>query len=312
MLYPILFALSLAFIYFGTGCAAVGPSSSSSAAEIPPPPVAAPEGFRWVLNEPLSDEFDGTELDRDKWLDHYPGWEGRVPGKFVPESISVKDGMLQIRSHILDEPQGDEGQWTIGCGAIQSKSMTAHYGYYEAHIKTSNVRTSTTFWMKNDRGPKPERTFKITELDVMEAVGNAGRWPSFATQMKSNTHIEYFTEGGDEPVNLKKGGGSNLPDGGKSYDRFRTYACWWVDANTMHFYVDGQLMHTVEPSTELDPSPMDLPMFINAVCEIYTWELPPVEANLRDDSRNTSYYDFIRSWKLEPVEAEADRSESRY
>ncbi|MBB6429472.1 family 16 glycosylhydrolase [Algisphaera agarilytica] len=292
---------ALLLTYFITGCTAT--PADTSAAVIPPPPVDPPAGYQWVLNEPLSDEFNGTELDRDKWLDHYPGWEGRVPGLFVPESISVKDGTLKIRSHILDEPRGDEGQWTIGCGAIQSKAMTAHYGYFEARIKTSNVRTSTTFWMKNDRGPKPERPFKITELDVMEAVGNAGRWPGFATQIKSNTHIEYFAEDPDsEPVNLKKGGGANLPDGGRSHDRFRTYACWWVDANTIHFYVDGQLMYTVEPSTELDPSPMDLPMFINAVCEIYTWELPPEEANLRDDSRNTSYYDFIRSWTLEKIE----------
>ena len=69
-------------------------TASMVRAEIPLPPVDAPEGFKWVLNKPYSDEFNGTGLDLGKWHDHYPGWEGRVPGKFVPSSVSMTNGFI--------------------------------------------------------------------------------------------------------------------------------------------------------------------------------------------------------------------------
>ena len=59
-------------------------------------------GKRWVLNLQYSDEFDGTSLDTKKWRDGYVGWEGRIPGYFSPDAISIKDGMLQIKNGILD------------------------------------------------------------------------------------------------------------------------------------------------------------------------------------------------------------------
>jgi len=40
------------------------------------PPVP-PSGYRWVLWDQYSDEFNGSALDDSKWRDSFNGWEGR-------------------------------------------------------------------------------------------------------------------------------------------------------------------------------------------------------------------------------------------
>ncbi|MFW2480223.1 MAG: family 16 glycosylhydrolase [Lentimonas sp.] len=265
--------------------------------EIPMPPAEAPEGYRWELNESYSDEFDGTELNADKWHDTYPGWQGRVPGLFVPSSISVGDGHLQIKSTVLFPPKGDAGEWWIACGAVQTKAQEAHYGYYETRMKASSIRTSSTFWLMNP-SDEANKVRKRTELDIQESVGNAKRWPGFKHQFRNNTHVIYYDEKNAEGGKLKIGKGASTDIGGNVSDDFHRYGCWWLDANTMHFYLDGVRVKTITPSTEIDEKPFDQKMFVNLVCEIYDWEyLPDLDA-LRDDSRNTTYYDYVRSYQL--------------
>ena len=72
----------------------------------------------------------------------------------------------------------------------------------------------------------------------------------------------------------------------------------------MKFYLDGKYVHTITPSTDIDKTPFDQPMFVNLVCEIYTWEVLPTKEGLMDDSRNTTYYDYVRSYKLVKIDAE--------
>jgi hypothetical protein len=265
-----------------------------------------PDGYQWVKNEAFSDEFNGTELDSDKWHDHNPRWIGRAPGKFMPSSVSVKDGYLQIKSTVLDPP---DDKFTIACGAVQSKSHEALYGYYECRMKASSISTSSTFWLTG--GPKPVSGGTLgLELDIQECIGNAQRWPKFKNQMNCNTHITFRPDGKNvdtnkdendeaakpEPTTLKKGGSYQLKS--NVNDEFHTYGCWWVDANSMKFYADGEYALTITPSTELDPTPFDHPLFMNLVCETYSWEVPPTKEDLADDSRNTTYYDYVRSYKL--------------
>lgn len=278
---PTLLACSIAMVV--GGCATQ---------RIPPPPVAAPAGYRWVLNEPYSDEFNGRRLDTAKWHDHYPGWKGRVPGKYIPSSVTVDDGSLQITCTMLAPPQGDSNQWWIACGAIQSKAQEARYGYYETRMKASSLRTSSTFWLMNPQGEG-----KRTELDIQECIGNARRWPGFKRQFRNNTHVTFPTkdEDGEHDV-AKKGASTDLVK--KVDEAFHRYGCWWIDANTMRFYLDGEHVQTIVPSTDRDASPFDQPMFINLVCEIYDWEELPERDRLLDDALNTTYYDYVRSYKL--------------
>ena len=263
-----------------------------SLSAIPLPPVEAPEGYQWELNEAYSDEFDGTKLDTNKWHDHFPGWEGRIPGLFVPETISVVDGCLQVKIGLLYPPRGENSEWWIACGAVQSKAQDASYGYYETRMKASSLRTSSTFWLMN-----PEGGSKRTELDIQESVGNANRWPVCKYQFRNNTHItwsELSAEG--EPISWKKG--FNFDLGGNVDEAFHRYGCWWVDARTMHFYLDGEYTGTIEVLTEHDKAPFDQRMYVNLVCEVYDWEVLPDVDRLLDDSLNTTYYDYVRAYKL--------------
>lgn len=278
-------------------CAALLTGCSTPTAEVPPPPVEAPEGYQWVLNKHVSDEFNGSKLNRWKWHAHYPGWEGRVPGKFVPSSVSVKDGFLQIKSTLLDPPQGVSNEWWIACGAVQSKSETARFGYYETRMKASALRTSSTFWLMNSRKAS-EKAGKRTELDIQECIGNAKRWPGFGHQFRNNTHVTFLNlekVDGEYP-GIQVDDSTDLGEGVS--ENFHRYGCWWVDAKTMKFYLDGKLVKTLEIPTEMDPAPFDQPMFVNMICEIYDWEFLPGKERLLDDALNTTYYDYVRAYKL--------------
>ena len=271
----------------------------SGCSTIPQPPVDPPEGYKWVLNEPYSDEFNGASLDDAKWHDTYPGWKGRIPGLFVPSSVKVEDGFLQIKCTLLDPPQGEDNEWWIACGAIQSKAQEARYGYYETRMKASSLRTSSTFWLMNPPDSSP--TGKRTELDVQECIGNATRWPGFKHQFRNNTHVTYWgmeKVDGEHP-GVQKGASHDI--GSNVDEQFHRYGCWWEDANTMHFYLDGERVNTIEVLTDLDETPFDQPMFVNLVCEIYDWEVLPTVVGLMDDTRNTTYYDYVRSYRLEKV-----------
>lgn len=306
---------------------------ASVAARAEPP--HAPAGYRWVVNEAFSDEFDGDALDGVKWHDHNPQWEGRPPGKFMPSSVSVGGGHLRIKSTPLDPPTE---RFNVACGAVQSKATNAHFGYYECRMKASSVRTSSTFWLTGGEA-KPCRYGKLRlEIDIQESIGDAQRWPSFATDIHYNTHLKLSPNHRGEallrrrakenPLPLKKqrelakmGPAERLKalarieekrqtlvKGGSKRLRspvdaeFHTYGCWWVDANTLMFYADGEHVATVEPDTDFDPEPFDHPMRMNLVCETYSWESEPTVEQLTDGSLNTTLYDYVRSFRLERVE----------
>lgn len=290
-------------------------ASCMAFAQLPEPP----EGYRWVLVTQYSDEFNGSSLDKTKWRDTYDGWKGRLPAKFDPSTISLKDGYLVIRNKKLAQA---DGGYTIAGGAVQSLGETAHYGYYECRFKASKINMSTTFWMSNGKEPIKGPT-KLTgdcardqysqELDICESVGGTGDFNSkFRTQMNFNTHYRYidcnnsrekFYSAGNNAI---EGNGqeadAGLEGGGESWEDFHTYGCYWRDANTADFYVDGKFAGSVKVRTDVVDTPFDRPMKINMVTETYNWATPhPTDAELANNDINASYYDWIRSYKLVPV-----------
>ncbi len=253
----------------------------------------APAGFRWELNPDLSDEFTGTTLDTAKWLDHFPGWMGRPPAKFIPENILVTNGCLQIHDSRLSQPAGD---YTIGGGAVVSKNH-GFYGYYEVRMKASKVRMSSTFWLSNDR-PKTGDTSSAQELDIVETIGGPPAKPDWASKvnqsMNSTLHCFYWLQ---KPEDLRAYNKAPLfPPSG---DAFHVYGAWWVDADTVKFYLDSKYQGTQHPSTKYSGHPFDRPMHINMVTECYDWARPvPTAEELNDPAINTTYYNWVRAYKL--------------
>lgn len=271
-----------------TGVLTVGILSSAVAVGGPPP---APEGYVWVPNAKFTDEFNGDRLDASKWHDHHPRWKGRPPARFVPANVSVKDGLLRLRNSVL-EPA--DGKFTIAGAAVVSKSTEAFYGYYEVRMKASKISMSSTFWMSNPTKTEADGSRTSLEIDIQEAVGRGKRQPKRRHFMKSNTH--YFRSKGGEKTNRSTPG--DCPISPPADEAFHVYGAWWVDANTVRFYHNGDHKFTLRPSTEFSETPFDRAMHLNMVTETYDWETPPTPAELADESRTTTCYDWVRAYTL--------------
>ena len=248
-----------------------------------------PDGYRWEVMEELSDEFDGTELDRDKWHDHNPNWVGRVPGKFMPSSVSVRDGHLHIQ---LEPLVPADGKFTIAAGTIQSKQK-ARYGYYECRMKASRLSASSNFWFVSDDIQLPSGTMK-QELIVQFTIGKSEQHKGY---MKSNAMVAFKPNRADsQREKAKKTDRVKLAS--SVSDDFHTYGFWWVDANTLKFYVDGKYAYTIRPSTKFHDHPFQYPHSINLICETFDWQPLPTDEELTDESKNTALFDFVRSYRL--------------
>lgn len=266
-------------------------------------PPEAPEGYKWVLVEEYSDEFNGDKLDSTKWRKYFDGWGGRPPAKFVPEAISVSNGTMQIKNSKLNKK---DGPYKIAGGAVQSVNDQAHFGYFECRFKASKVRMSTTFWLSNDKEPLDATTDCPTdtysqELDIVEVVGGH-TGTKFETHMNSNTHYRHVPCGARKEVFHSEGARAELDS--KVWEDYHTYACWWVNADSVKFYTDDKHTSTVKFNTDIDSTePFDRPMAVNMVTETYDWCTPyPKKKDLTNDEINTSYYDWIRVWELVKIE----------
>lgn len=266
---------------------------------IPPEP---PTGMRWVIQEQYSDEFEGNKLDSRKWSNFHPRWKGRAPAMFVKEAVSVKDGLMRIKNGVLKKP---DGPYTLYGGAVTSKTDGAHFGYYECRFKASRVKMSTTFWMSGGGGDvldtEVEGDTYRQELDIQECVGGSldSESPGFRKQMHANTHFWYTAPGEKSRVSYPRGAVTDLSS--EVWEDFHTYAAWWVDGTYVRFYADNEFYEAVHIYNEVMDVPMPDPMQINMVTETYNWQPPPTAEELADDSTNTSYYDWIRSYSLVPL-----------
>ena len=269
-------------------------------AQAPKPEV----GFRWVLQEQFSDEFDGNTLDTSKWMNSfYTGWQGRPPAKFEPSAVSVLNGTMQIKSGKLVTPQGN---YIMYGGAVTSITEAAHYGYYEVKLKASKIAMSSTFWLSNskqDYTPSSCTDDRYSqELDVVEAVGDTrNTYASFKSKMKSNTHYRYIQCGETDETFYSIGADSETLSS-EVWENYHTYGMHWQDDQSATFYADGNLGDTVLFNTTIDANPFDRSMFIAMVTETYNWLTPyPTDAELNNDAINTTYYDWVRSYRLVPI-----------
>lgn len=281
----------------------------------PPEPEV---GFRWVINDEYSDEFNGNTLDKTKWNDFFTlGWKGRRPARFEPSSVSVSGGDLKIKNGVLENPSGG---YTIAGGAVTSKKQTAHFGYYECSFKSSRIPMSTTFWMSNklenvvgttNRGVSCNGDRYRQELDIQESIGGApDNRRSFRTDMHFNTHYRYVACGGGNDIFHSAGNNAVEGDGAKAnsklssevWEEYHTYGAYWKNPREVSFYADNKFAGDVNVKQTIVDNPFDRPMGINMVTETYDWltnnGIVPTKAQLNNDNINTSYYNWVRSYKL--------------
>ncbi len=135
-------------------------------------PLSDPENRGdWILNEAISDEFEGSELDPGKWFvqgtdGEYYIWKGRAPSQFAPHNVRIEDGKLKIRSQwepqfsfASQEQDGRKYENITTAGVICQKKFL--YGYMEIKCRAGDAAMTSSFWT----------TGYHSELDMFEQMG---------------------------------------------------------------------------------------------------------------------------------------------
>ncbi|MFI3286576.1 MAG: family 16 glycosylhydrolase [Rikenellaceae bacterium] len=284
-------------------------------ASIPLPPL----NQRWVVNEQYTDEFNGEDLDEQKWHRVHPTWIGREPGLFKAANVSFSDGCMVLKGEKMDRDTVIDGtKFNISCAAVISKKREAHYGYYECRFKANKTTLSSTFWLSTPGVTFPTEGRQVEgaesgkfrqELDICECIGRSGDFQGkiFAKGMNANMHYWFTPEG--KPIEDQRAKECRLsrPDGALLSEDFNTFGCWWRDAESASFYLNNeQETHRQFIARKSYNEPYDTPfrftepMTLNLVVETYPypWVELPNDTELADPTLNSTLYDWVRSYIL--------------
>jgi hypothetical protein len=121
----------------------------------------------WIKFEPMTDEFEGKELDRNKWHVGMEWWKGRQPALFSDKNVTVSDGKLHLtmRKEKLPPEAEKWGYKDYTSAALHTKARSS-YGYYEVMAKPMNSGGSSSFWFQQDETPGWS-----TEIDSSRLAG---------------------------------------------------------------------------------------------------------------------------------------------
>ena len=264
----------------------------------------APSGKKWVKIENLSDEFDGSSIDTSKWhtkpviTESGWFWDGRPPGLFIEESISVEDGKLKIEANKLPNTltQNNKSYDYTG-GIVRSINQCKVGCYYETAMKANKTFMSSTFWMMTEENACPKRT----ELDVQECIGEIT--PGAPDWVVNGKWDEIFHSNAFHRTSCQNDTATRKQDQlgtPKNWSDFFIYGFWWKSETELWFYFNGELAYKItNPTTDFD-----IPMYYNLAVETYDWNPPHPDGNgmegLSKDERSTQY-EWIRTWKLEDL-----------
>ncbi|MGA2067305.1 MAG: family 16 glycosylhydrolase [Thermoguttaceae bacterium] len=136
----------------------------------------------WVRFEPMSDEFEGQALDRNKWTVGMTWWQGRQPALFSEKNVTVSQGKLHLtmRKEKLPAELAKLGYHDYTSAALHSNARSS-YGYYEVQAKPMNSAGSSSFWFHREATPD-----WLTEIDVFEIGGKA---KGFERKYNMNLHV---------------------------------------------------------------------------------------------------------------------------
>jgi hypothetical protein len=229
----------------------------------------------WVKDETFSDEFEGGQLDPQKWMPKFTDWKGRQPAWFNPENVSVSRGQLHLvmRRQEAPAPLRKLGFTSYTSAAMQSLTKTG-YGYYEVKARPMNSGGSSSFWFSGTDLPDHG-----TEIDVFEIGGKAA---GFERKYNMNVHVFKTPQ---EKRHWNVGGvwlaPWRLADGWHVYGLER-------DAGEIQYYVDGVLVRRMKNTDWL------YPMYLRFDSETMpTWFGMPKD----EDLPSTYSVEYVRTWR---------------
>ena len=187
-------------------------------------PLAEPVSRGYQLT--FSDEFDGTTLDRTKWIDSYP--EGRRTNDddtlqyFAKDGWEVRDGVLRLKTQ--RRRLGGKA-FTSGIVTTFGKVAQAR-GWWEARIKLAG---GTGLWPSFSLLPADDSW--PPEIQIVQALGRDPRRIYMSLQPKGPGKKE--PEADEQPLYM-----DDWTAG------FHTYALEWTE-DRINWFVDGVQRHWV-------------------------------------------------------------------
>lgn len=291
----------------------------ASAHADPPDP---PPGKVWVLNHEMSDEFNASSPDIQKWsvFDKANSWNRTAAfDKRVHEAVKDPNSdnyylAMNPMWYYEDERfTGSSGRtYYFAGGGMDTRKMQT-YGYFEVRIKPSDFPMGSGVFM-NSRSLSSQICNEkyATELDIIENMGytgpGAGTWNN--TQ-HVNSHAKPYSDASGScqplPYESENSGVSGKPLADPL--GFNVVGLWWKNDSTAEFYNNNQYFGTITPRRKFN-----LPMPIIIVMETYVWgdddnnatNPKPEEWMFEDDFRTKEQravmYDWVRVWKLVDID----------
>ncbi|HEX5657155.1 MAG TPA: glycoside hydrolase family 16 protein, partial [Polyangiales bacterium] len=195
----------------------------------------------------FSDEFNGSELDRDKWATRYI-YDNELCDTFPKNEEQQRytdNGTHVVQGGNLDlvaRKVANTGKIDFESGMVRSY-QTFYYGYYEARVKTPKAIGSwPAFWLAVDRDKDGNITWP-PEIDVFDNANN-GR------DATSKTVYSGGVDGDTGPQ------GGNVVWGTKGVDRdgvyhhpkpltgdWHVYGMLWTPSK-LTLWLDGKMIYT--------------------------------------------------------------------
>ena len=254
-----------------------------------------------MLNQDISDEFEGTELDTTKWFiegqngDYYI-WKGRAPSQFAPHNVLVEDGKLKLRTQwepgfeFARESYAD-GSNNDTYGVFEGKPLpvtTAGVitkkrflnGYMEVKSKVGDAAITGAFWAIGHE----------QELDIYELMGNPKVKDGDILETGIKSTIHDWSPPAQRPTWAYKYKNNNLPF--RVADDFHVFGAEWGE-DYLKLYLDGELVDEVTQDELGTDWVLNNPMEVWLDSEIFKWLGLPHKEELPVDFE----IEYLRVWQ---------------
>ncbi|MGN6608611.1 MAG: glycoside hydrolase family 16 protein [Jatrophihabitans sp.] len=249
------------------------------------------DGTPWTCS--FDDEFDGTALDRHKWLVQTTSSYGYHSGAecFVdsPSNVSVSNGVLNLTARRVSQPftcpaPGLPYTTQYTSGMVDTAGLFAQaYGRFEFRAKVPAAAVAglqTSLWLYPVNGTKYGSWPASGEIDVAETYS---QYPNLAVP-----YIHYNSLLGDP----------NATNTNCTIDagQFHTYTLVWT-TQTLTVSIDGQtcVSDNWNPFLLAKPAPFDQPFMVllTQALGIGTNAFDPATTPLPA----TTQVDYVRVWR---------------
>ena len=262
----------------------------------------------WVLNESVSDEFNGDTIDSDKWFvlgtngDYRNRWKGRAPSQYVAENVSVGDGFLTITTKwdpefafsnqpLIGVPYGKPIPITTGCVISNAKFK---YGFLEMRCKAADGPVSSSFWTTGEGG----------ELDVFEHFGQKPN-DNYASR-RYHTSFHDWRKG--SPTMGKRIWTNDHTLDFRVADDFHVYGMQW-SPEAIKIYVDGQLIRCATKDEIGDNWIASNEQMVWIDSELFPWEVNSNVLKKEDFADGRKFVvDYCRIWQKADPSGECERA----